>query len=109
MSLGDDEDDRFFDVDEEIAEAAGINEDYRQVPDPSCYSDTTNALLTAAWSERLGFASLCNPVTVACAMNKCRHARDYAACTTCKGKGKVSHHHHGDDAVAPTWLLDSAA
>lgn len=102
VSLGDD-------VDEEIAEAAGFYEQYRQVPYSSCYSDITNALPTAACSDRPDYVDLRDPVIVACTANICCHALHYAACASCKGKGKVTSQSAQSSTEYPVWLLDSGA
>ncbi|KAJ3010270.1 hypothetical protein NUW54_g2534 [Trametes sanguinea] len=104
ISLGDEEDD----VDMDIAQAAGLYEQYdeqvRSVPLTLPNRQHADALSIAAISNGVeGSAVVTLRSNVCNFRNLCSHSRLYSECTRCKGKSKTD---HNEPLI---WMLDSGA
>ena len=98
-------------VDDQIANAAGVDEEPESVPLSHTHAQCAHHCSTAS-AERdarpqVGYLdnwmTLANGLVVPINDNLCVHSKDYAMCGKCKGKSSASHVRSSD------WLLDSGA
>lgn len=106
----------YDDLDQAIAETAGLAEDQEmvddadvdalgQVPPTSPSHNDANMLHIPLPDLRVTLAG-CNPCIVSFDENICAHSLDYSQCAHCKGKGVASAQR---SSSMPVWLLDSGA
>ena len=100
-----------FGEDDQIANAAGVDEEPESVPLSHTHAQCAHHCSTAS-AERdarpqVGYLdnwmTLANGLVVPINDNLCVHSKDYAMCGKCKGKSSASH------VCSSDWLLDSGA